>query len=1764
MATSIFVCVFLGATFYTLVQCDIYHIKSSPDQLCPSDNENCLTLSEFASNFTSTNYTGSDMTLIFLSGNHTLDSDLPFYNSSSLTMAKTANSTSTSNFEDESIIICNTYAHFELLNLKNARVSGLTFVGCSRNTARSVSQLWIEDSSFIGREGNYGTALELHNVSAMIVNSSFSNNIGHLTMSMPYCRSVNGSVSFTVTQVTSSGAIFSSRSRVRIDQTIFEENRAQIGAAIFSTLQSRVTITNSTFIRNEAPLHESCSSGAFMSDSSSSFTISDSYFERNTGGAVHVRDIDLSSSSVAEYNITSSEFKHNIGTWSGAVSVLLHTTNATVTITNSRFNNNSANSEHLNTHNHDGNNDVQTWGGAMSVYSHISEVTVAITDSQFMHNSAWRGGAIYTSARYVYIGIIDSTFIDNSAQTGAALCIRAKNLGNVTIAGTKVLNNSASQGGAVYINTLMIMMTITDSDFIDNNAESSGGALYVYSSISQARLVIRKCNFTGNKATYGGVVCTSLADSIEHIQKVTVLMTTFDSNSALLDGGVFHFLHSDMGIVQSTFTGNTAGQSGAVVSTTFGNLTISESKFQFNTANGIGGVIYVLGRSVIASFTVFTNNTANSGGVVQAECSDPASIIFDNVLIENNLAENDGGVINSEYECFAAISDSTLTNNHANNNGGTMFFYGGKILIRNSTLSHNRAGNDGGVVMSYWNEILIEESTFTDNEAVNEGGVMWNDHVDATIHQTSFESNSADAGGAIYTDQGQLKFNDTTFINNKASAGAALWVKKSNAIRGHSANFTHNRANFSVLFFLKCTTSLEDIDFANNLGSLVAQYSTLLINGYSKMNNNSQVSHSKAIKRLNEGGALTAFQSEIHFNGTCELTSNSAERGGALNMIESKLHIHGDIMLSNNRAIESGGGIFLDHSELTCSSEAVIKLHKNTASEKGGGVTAIRSSILVEVEDSNCTLTFDANQAKMGGGFYFEMDSMFVILKSSTSSTHDSIVTLTRNSAEHGGAVYVSDDGMCSLTTVNQCPFQALAMYGPMPAEFDSFDTRCQSIIKFFNNTAKASGESLFGGLLDRCTVSTFAEPNINNMNIDYSFSNGTEVTDGHEYLKMISNVEDRHISSHPIRVCFCREGQGTPDCSYQPEPIRINKDQQQKIAISLSVVDQIDQPLKEATIYSHFGSGNFLCQNHVQSPDGHCVKVEFSVESSNDTEELYLSVGDGPCENSPQSQARMTIEYVCTQCPVGFEEDTSIKGCDCVCDSQLYPHFTNCTGDVLIRDKNVWIDSIDSSENSSAHRYLIHPYCPNNYCHSPKAMVKVNLNLPHGADSQCTNNRSGLLCGTCRSGFSLSLGSSSCITCPKLWPVTLAGIILGAAIGGIALVVLLLSLKLTVADGTLNGLIFYANIVGANVSIFLPLSTPNFITVVISWMNLEMGFDVCFFEGMDMFWKTLIQLAFPVYLIVLVALVIFTSERSRRFAQLIGNRNPVATLATLILLSYSKLLNNVIASMSSAVLKYPDGTSEVVWLPDASVGYLKGKHIALFLISLFILIAGVVYTVVLFCWQWFLQYHHWKIFSWTKHQKLCHFIEPYQAPYTAKHRYWTGLLLLVRVLLHMVSALNVNGDPQLTLLAIIVTVSILLLTKGILATKIYTKWPVDVLETIMYFNIVTFAALSTYYHNTGKNQTAIGYISVTITFILLLIVIVYHVHKYSCLQSTIDKCRTSIYDKIKVKVLKEIKQAADEELDDPSKFKKSTQLSVVAKKKSETTHTIVEMRTIS
>ena len=162
---------------------------------------------------------------------------------------------------------------------------------------------------------------------------------------------------------------------------------------------------------------------------------------------------------------------------------------------------------------------------------------------------------------------------------------------------------------------------------------------------------------------------------------------------------------------------------------------------------------------------------------------------------------------------------------------------------------------------------------------------------------------------------------------------------------------------------------------------------------------------------------------------------------------------------------------------------------------------------------------------------------------------------------------------------------------------------------------------------------------NINDVNMDYSFYNGTVIVEGHEYFQKISNIQDpADIGSPPVQIYFCTNGQ--PNCSHRHDPIQVRKGQQINKSLSLAIVNQINDPLQEATILSH-SHLTYLCKNHIQSMDGSCSNVDFVVSSNNDTEELILSLSDGPCKDTQESKARVTIEFSYPQCLVGYANNT-------------------------------------------------------------------------------------------------------------------------------------------------------------------------------------------------------------------------------------------------------------------------------------------------------------------------------------------------------------------------------------------------------------------------------------------------------------------------------------------------------------------------------------------
>ena len=138
--------------------------------------------------------------------------------------------------------------------------------------------------------------------------------------------------------------------------------------------------------------------------------------------------------------------------------------------------------------------------------------------------------------------------------------------------------------------------------------------------------------------------------------------------------------------------------------------------------------------------------------------------------------------------------------------------------------------------------------------------------------------------------------------------------------------------------------------------------------------------------------------------------------------------------------------------------------------------------------------------------------------------------------------------------------------------------------------------------------------------------------------------------------------------------------------------------------------------------------------------------------------------------------------------------------------------------------------HCLFDYC--DKKDTNVTLRFP---DSQCNYNHTGTLCGGCQPGLSLALGRVQCMPCSNKY----LALLIPFALAGPALVFFIKLLDLTISQGTINGLIFYANIVKANEYMYLPQGQTNPLTLFIAWLNLDLGVETCFFHGMTAYTKT-------------------------------------------------------------------------------------------------------------------------------------------------------------------------------------------------------------------------------------------------------------------------------------------------------------------------------------
>ena len=832
--------------------------------------------------------------------------------------------------------------------------------------------------------------------------------------------------------------------------------------------------------------------------------------------------------------------------------------------------------------------------------------------------------------------------------------------------------------------------------------------------------------------------------------------------------------------------------------------------------------------------------------------------------------------------------------------------------------------------------------------------------------------------------------------------------------------------------------------------------------------------------KLMGGTIFCTANGYLNVHGSNWFWNNAAQYGGGVAALDCQMLLLGTTSFENNTATY-GGGLYADGLNVTGYADFI----DNLASNDGGGVYASRSVFSFK-QGSN----FLGNSAlNNGGGMLLTGDSKLYFQPNSFLSF------ISNHARQKGGALMIEetksfsscDELSCEYLIGSDCFFQIQTQNKYEVSTPVSNITEILNIrIYFDNNSALEAGATLYGGSIDNCSLHLINQHRENDPGLAVQEFSPYWCPNISQVFDYLTGYRSLNISSDPLYICTCNDGEA--DCSNSTISMSVYPGG----SIEVPVIAYGQRNGKTPAVIHNItprGKIKFSDLENIQNTTSKCTFLKYTIHTQAvETSQQMSLYAEGLCPPRERTAVStptniLTVQLEVLRCPPGFELSEISPAC--ICAQRLKPFTNDCqiNDRAVQRDSEFWVGW--DTNNNTSDGLILHPHCPFDYCSSNRIYIRVD-----DSDKQCSESRSGILCGKCRENFSLALGSTRCLQCPNnyLW------LLVAFAVAGLALVFLLIVLNLTVAAGTINGLVFYANVLAVNSATFFQPQTTNILTVFIAWINLDLGIETCFYDGMDTYAKTWLQFVFPLYVWALVIGIITVSHYSIRISTILSN-NTVAVLATLILLSYAKLLRTVIAIFSYTLLEYPNNSQAAVWLHDGNIRYLSSKHTPLFIAAVVCLIVLFLpYTLVLLFGQW-IQKSKWKIVCFLNNYRVLFFREAYHAPYMVKHRYWTGLMLLCRCALFFIFAFNALGDPNINLLCITSATVGLLVLNSLLGNKIYKTRSLNILDLSFNANLCVLATATLYIHkaSAGDNQNAATFTSISVAFATFIGIIIYH-----------------------------------------------------------------------
>ena len=762
------------------------------------------------------------------------------------------------------------------------------------------------------------------------------------------------------------------------------------------------------------------------------------------------------------------------------------------------------------------------------------------------------------------------------------------------------------------------------------------------------------------------------------------------------------------------------------------------------------------------------------------------------------------------------------------------------------------------------------------------------------------------------------------------------------------------------------------------------------------------------------------------------------------------------------------------------------------------------SGSVFEVIDTKIELggnmLFEGNKGERGAVFKLYGSSIFY-LNNGLRATFINNIAHTK-----GGAIYAQGN---IYKTLKQCTFQVLS--NPW-----TISTLNISMI-FINNTAGFSGSSIYSTNLYNCYINkTYIIGSVNGKHLYDSI-----------FDFQSSEHDPLNISTLSDNRCICAKQK----CFDATDVILAYPGQ--KLHIPIAAKDIVGNYVYGAVFLalarSKDNSGYLPLsplsswyisphdENQVLLESQQCTLVNFTVYKQNSNPKC---INDAVLVvSSPEDSSLLKVKLKLLDCPIGFELNTDTSStCQCssvikkigmvgdyqpICQIVSRKSYTEFPLATISRPPYTpaWAGLMNITNGTSQNIVFgvalsCHEFCNINQDYTvflindtdvliadPNEYFANNLPL-------CPPTKTGPLCSTCTTvnsiKYSAVFGSSECKQCSNWWLLTL---VLFAVIGPL-LIYLLFALKLTLTTGTLNGILFYAQAIGIidnrimsshSVLIFTYKATH----VFISMLNLNLGFPLCFYNGMTELWKAGISLLFPLYLLFIVVLLIILSRFSMRLSNRITDSS-VQVLVTVVHLSFTSMFTGISAIVTPLYIYVNDTSKPLlkVWFRDGTVEYGKGSHLILMILAL-VLIGPVLlsYMTILLAGR-----------PLMRVRKLREYIRPIyeaiHAPYKHNKEFFFAARLSLLVFIYTLSTFYRTGDVYKGY-AITIPITTIYVTIEAFCRPFHKMW-LNIFNLYIMWNCLIISGTSWYnFKVSSSNETSIIFTITTSTVFLALVVIV-------------------------------------------------------------------------